>query len=92
MRHLLTDGGMTDALSDAVLLTLMLVALPDLVGRREVLHSWHWARKPLVFTINISYHCAIRLSGADGTSPFSRRTHSWLLFTRTYMHTDIYAY
>ncbi|KAH9972758.1 squalene epoxidase-domain-containing protein [Lactifluus volemus] len=56
MRHPLTGGGMTVALSDVVLLAPMIVAEPDLADWHAItnlLHRWHWARKPLAATINI---------------------------------------
>ena len=71
MRHPLTGGGMTVALSDVVLLAPMLVAVPDLADWHavtEVLHRWHWARKPLAATINILSIALYDLFGADGTS------------------------
>lgn len=72
MRHPLTGGGMTVALSDVVLLAPMLVAVPDLADWHsvtEVLHRWHWARKPLAATINILSIALYDLFSADGTSP-----------------------
>ncbi|KAH9074782.1 squalene epoxidase-domain-containing protein [Lactarius deliciosus] len=68
MRHPLTGGGMTVALSDVVLLAPMLVAVPDLADWHavaEVLHRWHWARKPLAATINILSIALYDLFGAD---------------------------
>ena len=87
MRHPLTGGGMTVALSDVVLLAPMLAAVPDLADWHavaEVLHRWHWARKPLSATINILSIALYDLFGADGTSPFFRHTHTHpALRTRT---------
>ena len=71
MRHPLTGGGMTVAFSDVVLLAPMLAAVPDLADWHavaEVLHRWHWARKPLAATINILSIALYDLFGADGTS------------------------
>lgn len=68
MRHPLTGGGMTVALSDVVLLAPMLAAVPDLADWHiitEVLHRWHWARKPLAATINILSIALYDLFSAD---------------------------
>lgn len=56
MRHPLTGGGMTVALNDVVMVRDMISEVHDLSDWREVrdvLHRWHWARKPLASTINI---------------------------------------
>ncbi|KAH8996182.1 squalene epoxidase [Lactarius hatsudake] len=60
MRHPLTGGGMTVALSDVVLLAPMLAAVPDLA-------DWHAVaeRKPLAATINILSIALYDLFGAD---------------------------
>jgi squalene monooxygenase len=76
MRHPLTGGGMTVALADVVLLAPMIAAEPDLAdwhALTDVLHRWHWARKPLASTINILSVALYDLFGADGAytvSPF----------------------
>ena len=54
---------------DVVLLTPMLVTVPDFANWHtvtEVLHRWHWARKPLTATINILSIALYDLFGADG--------------------------
>ena len=69
MRHPLTGGGMTVALSDVVLLAPMIAAEPNLTdwhALTDVLHRWHWARKPLASTINILSVALYDLFGADG--------------------------
>ena len=69
MRHPLTGGGMTVALSDVVLLAPMLAAEPDLAdwhALTDVLHRWHWARKPLAATINILSVALYDLFSAEG--------------------------
>lgn len=69
MRHPLTGGGMTVALADVVLLAPMIAAEPDLTdwyALTEVLHRWHWARKPLAATINILSVALYDLFGAEG--------------------------
>lgn len=73
MRHPLTGGGMTVALSDVVLLAPMLADVPDLADWHavvEVLHRWHWARKPLAATINILSIALYDLFSAEGTLLF----------------------
>ena len=69
MRHPLTGGGMTVALADVVLLAPMLAAEPDLAdwhALTDVLHRWHWARKPLAATINILSVALYDLFSAEG--------------------------
>ncbi|KAI0821747.1 squalene monooxygenase [Trametes gibbosa] len=56
MRHPLTGGGMMVAFNDVVLLRDMLLDVNDLADWKEIsqlLHRWHWARKPLASTVNI---------------------------------------
>ncbi|KAF7985796.1 hypothetical protein HWV62_433 [Athelia sp. TMB] len=68
MRHPLTGGGMTVALNDVVLLTAALAGVPDMSDWHavsDVLHEWHWARKPLSSTINILSVALYDLFGAD---------------------------
>ncbi|KZP18775.1 SE-domain-containing protein [Athelia psychrophila] len=68
MRHPLTGGGMTVALSDVVLLSALLSGAKDLGDWHEVselLHTWHWKRKPLSSTINILSVALYDLFGAD---------------------------
>jgi squalene monooxygenase len=70
MRHPLTGGGMTVAFSDVVLLAPMIAAELDLTdwhALTDVLHRWHWARKPLAATINILSVALYDLFAADGT-------------------------
>jgi len=60
---------MTVALSDVVLLAPMIAAEPDLTdwhALTDVLHRWHWARKPLASTINIMSVALYDLFSADG--------------------------
>ena len=69
MRHPLTGGGMTVALNDVVLLSQLLCEVEnfshwDRVS--DVLHRWHWARKPLSSTINILSVALYDLFEADG--------------------------
>jgi squalene monooxygenase len=74
MCHLLTGGGMTIALSDVVLLALMIAAELDLTdwhALTEVLHQWHWARKPLTATINILSVALYDLFSAEGAYSMS---------------------
>ena len=69
MRHPLTGGGMTVAFADVVLLAPMIAAEPNLAdwhALTDVLHRWHWARKPLASTINILSIALYDLFGADG--------------------------
>jgi squalene monooxygenase len=96
MRHPLTGGGMTVALADVVLLAPMLAAEPDLAdwhALTDVLHRWHWARKPLAATINILSVALYDLFSADGaysgpTSPrFSPRSDAYVLRAE---HSDKY--
>jgi squalene monooxygenase len=71
MRHPLTGGGMTVALNDVVILSQLLCEVQNF-GRwdqiSDVLHRWHWARKPLSSTINILSVALYDLFGADGES------------------------
>ena len=56
MRHPLTGGGMTVALSDVVILRNILGSLSSFEDWDEVsdaLLRWHWGRKPLSSTINL---------------------------------------
>jgi len=69
MRHPLTGGGMTVALHDVVLLRGFLSHVNDLTDWervRQVLHRWHWNRKPLSATVNILSVALYDLFGADG--------------------------
>ena len=73
MRHPLTGGGMTVALHDVVLLRGFLSHVDDLTDWervRQVLHRWHWNRKPLSATVNILSVALYDLFGADGLSDF----------------------
>jgi squalene monooxygenase len=79
MRHPLTGGGMTVALADVVLLAPMIAAEPDLAdwhALTDVLHRWHWARKPLASTINILSVALYDLFGADGAYSVPPLVHS----------------
>jgi squalene monooxygenase len=70
MRHPLTGGGMTVALSDVVMLRSLLDSVSDFGDWNQVkqlLHQWHWGRKPLSSTINILSFALYDLFGADGS-------------------------
>jgi len=64
---------MTVALNDVVILSQLLCEVQDF-GRwdqiSDVLHRWHWARKPLSSTINILSVALYDLFGADGEFVF----------------------
>jgi squalene monooxygenase len=69
MRHPLTGGGMTVALNDVVVLRGLLGSVNDLKDWKQiqdVLHRWHWDRKPLASTVNILSVALYDLFGADG--------------------------
>jgi len=69
MRHPLTGGGMTVALNDVVMLSELLSEVEDFRDwdrMSDVLHRWHWGRKPLSSTINILSVALYDLFGADG--------------------------
>jgi squalene monooxygenase len=87
MRHPLTGGGMTVAFSDIVLLAPMIadeLDLTDWHALTEVLHRWHWARKPLAATINILSVALYDLFSAEGTySVPSHSSHSLPQFLTT---------
>lgn len=73
MRHPLTGGGMTVALSDVVLLRSMLGQVDDWSDWKSIqrmLGSWHWQRKPLASTVNILSVALYDLFGADGMHLF----------------------
>lgn len=64
---------MTVALHDVVLLRGFLSHVDDLTDWervRQVLHRWHWNRKPLSATVNILSVALYDLFGADGLSDF----------------------
>ncbi|KXN90334.1 Squalene monooxygenase [Leucoagaricus sp. SymC.cos] len=68
MRHPLTGGGMTVALSDVVLLRSLLGQVHDWGSWnsvQKVLGSWHWQRKPLASTVNILSVALYDLFSAD---------------------------
>jgi squalene monooxygenase len=70
MRHPLTGGGMTVALSDVVLLSSLLspTAVPDLSDTPLVLarlRTFHWRRKSLTSVINILAQALYSLFAAD---------------------------
>ncbi|KAJ7275504.1 squalene epoxidase-domain-containing protein [Mycena haematopus] len=69
MRHPLTGGGMTVALSDIVALQPLLAAVPDFSDWNQVkraLDQWYRDRKPLASTVNILSVALYDLFGADG--------------------------
>jgi squalene monooxygenase len=76
MRHPLTGGGMTVALNDVVVLAKLLCEVEDFghwERMSDVLHRWHWSRKPLSATINILSVALYDLFGADGKPTFYPR-------------------
>jgi squalene monooxygenase len=90
MRHPLTGGGMTVALADVVLLAPMIAAEPDLTdwhALTDLLHRWHWARKPLASTINILSVALYDLFGADGACGIATTS---LMLTSSRAGTDEY--
>ncbi|KAJ7266860.1 squalene epoxidase-like protein [Mycena haematopus] len=57
MRHPLTSGGMTVVLNDVVILSSLLGALPNFKDHQQVnrvLRQWHWRRKAVASTVNIT--------------------------------------
>ncbi|KAH7924460.1 SE-domain-containing protein, partial [Leucogyrophana mollusca] len=85
MRHPLTGGGMTVALNDVVLLSQMLCGVDNFENWErisEVLHRWHWARKPLSSTINILSVALYDLFGADGEALAVLQTGCFKYFER----------
>ncbi|KAI5120444.1 hypothetical protein M0805_009906 [Coniferiporia weirii] len=68
MRHPLTGGGMTVAFNDVVILTDLLRSVQnfdDWECIAQILHAWHWSRKPLGSTINILSIALYDLFGAE---------------------------
>ncbi|EJC99983.1 squalene epoxidase [Fomitiporia mediterranea MF3/22] len=68
MRHPLTGGGMTVAFNDVVILTDLLRSVShfdDWACVSQILHAWHWSRKPLGSTINILSIALYDLFGAE---------------------------
>lgn len=60
---------MTVALNDVVILSELLMEVEnfgDWDQISDVLHQWHWSRKPLSSTINILSVALYDLFGADG--------------------------
>ncbi|KAF9563554.1 squalene epoxidase [Agrocybe pediades] len=85
MRHPLTGGGMTVALSDAVLLRDLLGSVDDFSDwnqLRKILHHWHWNRKPLASTVNILSVALYDLFGADDEELAVLRTGCFKYFER----------
>jgi squalene monooxygenase len=69
MRHPLTGGGMTVALSDVYILCQHLDKVNDLLDwsqMKDVLNKWWWERKGLAATINIMSIALYDVFGADG--------------------------
>jgi hypothetical protein len=63
----------------------MIAAEPDLTNWHalmDVLHRWHWARKPLASTINILSVALYDLFGADGACGLASAITLTLLFLR----------
>ena len=93
MRHPLTGGGMTVAFADVVLLAPMIAAEPNLAdwhALTDVLHRWHWARKPLASTINILSIALYDLFGADGACSVRFSTIALMLMYHICGNTDEY--
>lgn len=67
MRHPLTGGGMTVALSDVVVLSneLANVDFNDLAQVKKAIKQWHMKRKPLACTVNILAHALYSLFAAN---------------------------
>ncbi|KDR80986.1 hypothetical protein GALMADRAFT_241584 [Galerina marginata CBS 339.88] len=85
MRHPLTGGGMTVALSDVVVLCDLLATVDDLKDWRQVkkvLHDWHWKRKPLSSTVNILSVALYDLFGAEDENLQVLRTGCFKYFER----------
>ncbi|KAG2012128.1 squalene epoxidase [Coprinopsis cinerea AmutBmut pab1-1] len=85
MRHPLTGGGMTVALSDVVILRDLIGTIPDLsdVPRvSKVLNTWFWNRKPLASTVNILSFALYDLFGADDDNLEVLRTGCFKYFER----------
>ncbi|KAJ7770935.1 squalene epoxidase-domain-containing protein [Mycena maculata] len=85
MRHPLTGGGMTVALSDIVLLRSHLASVPDLSDWRavsRVLNQWCRDRKPLASTVNILSVALYDLFGADAPELEVLRTGCFKYFER----------
>ena len=62
---------MTVAFNDVVILTDLLRSvhhLDDWACDSQILHAWHWSRKPLGSTINILSIALYDLFGAEGLS------------------------
>ncbi|KAJ6595656.1 squalene epoxidase-domain-containing protein [Mycena vulgaris] len=85
MRHPLTGGGMTVALTDVVLLRALLGALPDLKDRdatSRVVRTWHWRRKPVAATINVLSLALYDLFAGDDADLAVLRTGCFKYFER----------
>ena len=87
LRHPLTGGGMTVALSDVVLLCSLLEGVDNWSNWSRIqrlLNSWHWQRKPLASAINILSVALYDLWSADSSYQvsLSRNVGHWLSFHR----------
>ncbi|PSR97092.1 hypothetical protein PHLCEN_2v4373 [Hermanssonia centrifuga] len=85
MRHPLTGGGMMCAFNDVVILRRLLADVHDFSDWKEIsqlLHSWHWQRKPLAATVNILSVALYDLFGADDESLAVLRTGCFKYFER----------
>ncbi|KAJ3565971.1 hypothetical protein NP233_g7300 [Leucocoprinus birnbaumii] len=85
MRHPLTGGGMTVALSDVVLLRSLLGQVDDWSNWSSVqrqMNNWHWQRKPLASTVNILSVALYDLFGADDENLAVLRTGCFKYFER----------
>ncbi|KAH6915608.1 squalene epoxidase [Coprinopsis sp. MPI-PUGE-AT-0042] len=85
MRHPLTGGGMTVALSDVVILRDLIGTIPDLSDASRVnkaLNTWFWNRKPLASTVNILSFALYDLFGADDDALAVLQTGCFKYFER----------
>ncbi|QRV88438.1 squalene monooxygenase [Ceratobasidium sp. AG-Ba] len=95
MRHPLTGGGMTVALSDVVILGDLLRAFlesregvekedcwADWDSVAGLLRKWHWERKPLSSTVNILSFALYDLFGANDENLHVLRTGCFKYFER----------
>ena len=82
MRHPLTGGGMTVALTDIVMLQSLLrdVDLGDWDSVESALQSWFWRRKPLAATINVLSVALYDLFGAESEDLAVLRTGCFKYF------------
>ncbi|KAH7100953.1 SE-domain-containing protein [Auriculariales sp. MPI-PUGE-AT-0066] len=82
MRHPLTGGGMTVALTDVVMLAALLrdVEFTDWAAVMCALQEWTWNRKPLAATINVLSIALYDLFGAESEDLAVLRTGCFKYF------------